>query len=184
MNLRTITTLLVLALFLSFSAQSVEARGIKGAGQKSKGESGKSDKDSAKSKSKAKPFAKLIKDKVKIEGLFTFYHDTVDNSVLMAINPEHFGPIYLFGSARSTGDGTFYDAGYPSRTFPLYFKRVGLSGLIMKLDINSTLLQESWQENPGNGKKPARQSRHFKYYVQSCRGWYFRPSFYFAGHKI
>ncbi|MEE8149935.1 MAG: zinc-dependent metalloprotease, partial [candidate division Zixibacteria bacterium] len=135
MNLRTITTLLVLALFLSFSAQSVEARGIKGAGQKSKGESGKSDKDSAKNKSKAKPFAKLIKDKVKIEGLFTFYHDTVDNSVLMAINPEHFGPIYLFGSARSSGDGTFYDAGYGIGTFPFYFKKVGKKILLMEKNL-------------------------------------------------
>ncbi len=135
MNLRTIFTLLLLALFLSFSAQSVEARGIKGAGQKSKGESGKSDKDSAKSKSKAKPFAKLIKDKVKIEGLFTFYHDTVDNSVLMAINPEHFGPIYLFGSARSSGDGTFYDAGYGIGTFPFYFKKVGKKILLMEKNL-------------------------------------------------
>ena len=132
MNLRTITTLLVLALFFSFSVESVEARGVKGAGQKSNGENGK---DSAKSKSKAKPFAKLTKDKVKIEGLFTFYHDTVDNSVLMAINPEHFGPIYLFGSARSSGDGTFYDAGYPSRTFPLYFKKVGKKILVMEKNL-------------------------------------------------
>ncbi|MCH7947453.1 MAG: zinc-dependent metalloprotease [candidate division Zixibacteria bacterium] len=135
MNLRTITTLLVLALFLSFSVESVEARGIKGAGQKSSSDNGKSDKDSSKGKSKEKPFAKLIKDKVKIEGLFTFYHDTVDNSVLMAINPEHFGPIYLFGSARSSGDGTFYDAGYPSRTFPLYFKRVGKKILVMEKNL-------------------------------------------------
>ena len=135
MNLRTITTLLVLALFLSFSVESVEARGVKGSGQKSKGANGKSDKDSDKSKSKAKPFAKLIKDKVKIEGLFTFYHDTVDNSVLMAINPEHFGPIYLFGSARSSGDGTFYDAGFPSRTFPLYFKKVGKKILVMEKNL-------------------------------------------------
>lgn len=93
------------------------------------------DSQKAKSSSKLKPFEELTKDKVAIEGLFTFYHDTTDNSVLMAVKPEQFGPYYLCGMARATGDGTFYDTGPPGRSFPFYFKRVGENILILEKNL-------------------------------------------------
>lgn len=84
---------------------------------------------------KEKPYAELVKDKVKIEGLFTFFLDTVDNSVLMEVKPEHFGPIYLCNQARATSDGTYYDTGPPGNSFPFYLKRVGKSILFLEKNL-------------------------------------------------
>jgi len=84
---------------------------------------------------KAKPFADLIKDRVVIEGLFTFYHDTVDNSMLMAIKPEQLGPIYLCGESRTQADGRFYDNGSMGRTFPFYLKRVAKKIMFMEKNL-------------------------------------------------
>ena len=42
-----------------------------------------------------KSFTSLIKDKLVVEGLFTFYRDTVDNSLLMAISSDQLGPYFL-----------------------------------------------------------------------------------------
>lgn len=79
-----------------------------------------------------KPFAELTKGKVKIEGLFTFYRDTTDNSVLMAIKPEQYGVIYLLGESRTTGDGAYFDASSMGQTSPVYLKRVGKSVMLME----------------------------------------------------
>jgi len=95
----------------------------------------KSAKKPGEDKSKEKPFADLIKDKVVIEGLFTFYHDTVDNSMLMAIKPEHLGPIYLCGESRTRGEGRFYDNGSMGRTYPFFFKRVGKNILLLEKNV-------------------------------------------------
>ncbi|MEW6412386.1 MAG: zinc-dependent metalloprotease [Candidatus Zixiibacteriota bacterium] len=84
---------------------------------------------------KLKSFNELTIDRVAIEGLFTFYLDTVDNTVLMAIKPEQMGPIYLCGMARATGDGTYYDTGPPGRSFPFYFKRVGKNILLLEKNL-------------------------------------------------
>ncbi len=92
-----------------------------------------------------KSFSELTKDKVVIDGLFTFYKDTTDNSVLMAVTPEQIGPVYLMSMARAAGDGTFYDTGPLGRTFPFYFKRVGKKiqviekNLRIRADSTSTL---------------------------------------------
>ncbi len=72
-----------------------------------------------------KPYTELIKDKVKVEGLFTFYRDTTDNSWLMSIKPDQFGPIYLCGQTRSAAEGAFFDNGSMGESFPFYFRRVG-----------------------------------------------------------
>ena len=90
--------------------------------------------ESAKKKNGLKPFADLTKDRVVVEGLFTFYRDTIDNTVLMAVLPEQFGPIFLCGETRVEAEGAFYDNKSMGRTYPFYFKRVGNN--IMLLDKN------------------------------------------------
>jgi len=128
-----IGTAIVAALLLFFGEQTL-ARGVqpvtKGGGSRKFDDAkkpGKSDKE--------KPYAELTKDKVKVDGLFTFYLDTLDNSVLMEIKPEHVGPFFLCNTARATGDGTYYDTGPPGRSFPFYFKRVGKNILIMEKNL-------------------------------------------------
>jgi hypothetical protein len=82
-----------------------------------------------------KPFAELIKGKIVTSGLFTFYRDTADNSVLMAIEPSQFGPVYLCGATISKSDGAFSDYSSMSETFPFYFKRVGKSIMMMEKNL-------------------------------------------------
>ncbi|MBI5265779.1 MAG: zinc-dependent metalloprotease [candidate division Zixibacteria bacterium] len=82
-----------------------------------------------------KPFAELIKGKVVTPGLFTFYRDTADNSILMAIKPSQFGTVYLCGATISKSDGAFSDYGSMSETFPFYFKRVGKNIMMMEKNL-------------------------------------------------
>ena len=82
-----------------------------------------------------KPFKELIKDKEAVEGLFTFYRDTADNSVLMTIKPEQIGPYFLCNSAKSSADGSFYDTGPLGRSFPFYFVRVGTDIMMMEKNL-------------------------------------------------
>lgn len=92
-----------------------------------------------------KPFADLIKDKVVTTGLFTFYRDTTDNTVLMSIKPAQFGPVYLCGTTISRSDGEFSDNGSMGETFPFYFRRVGKTvmmvekNLRLRADTSSTM---------------------------------------------
>ncbi|MGH8016202.1 MAG: DUF5117 domain-containing protein, partial [Candidatus Zixiibacteriota bacterium] len=135
MKYKSIIGAAFLAAFFFFAGESLLARGIQPISQRSKGnKSADSKKPGAKS-DKEKPYAELIKDKVKKEGLFTFYLDTLDNSVLMEIKPEHFGPYFLCNMARATSDGTFYDTGPPGNSFPFYFKRVGKNILMLEKNL-------------------------------------------------
>ncbi len=92
-----------------------------------------------------KPFKELIKDRVVTEGLFTFYRDTVDNSILMTIKPDQIGPYFLCNSAKSTADGSLYDTGPMGRSFPFYFRRVGKNiqmiekNLLFRADSSSSM---------------------------------------------
>ncbi len=92
-----------------------------------------------------KPFAELIKDRVAIDGLFTFYLDTNSNAVYMSIKPDQFGKVYLCGTTISKSDGAFFDNGSMSDTYPFYFKRVGKKVMLMeknlrlRADTSSTL---------------------------------------------
>jgi hypothetical protein len=92
-----------------------------------------------------KPFKELIKDKIVIEGLFTFYRDTTDNSILMAIKPEQLGPDFLCDMAKSTADGSLYDTGPLGRSFPFFFRRIGKNiqmvekNLLFRADSASTM---------------------------------------------
>ncbi len=82
-----------------------------------------------------KSFKELVKDKVEIEGLFTFYHDTTDNSVLMAIQPEQLDKIYLCSETRAAAEGAFFDNGSMAGQFPFYFKRVGENIMLMEKNL-------------------------------------------------
>jgi hypothetical protein len=133
MRSRFIGRLTLLVALLALFAVTVSAKPAPH--QMPKGKSGSGKKPDNNAKSKLKAFDKLTKDKVVIEGLFTFYQDTTDNSVLMAVTPEQLGEIYLCGMARATGDGTFYDTGPPGRAFPFYMKRVGGNIFMMEKNL-------------------------------------------------
>jgi hypothetical protein len=123
MHLRMSTIVVILlSLILWSTADTYAGRRVRIFGQpvtKAKEEEKKPKKD------EEKPFDELIKDKVVIEGLFTFYRDTADNSVLMAIKPDQFGPVYLCNETRSQAEGAFFDNGAMEGSFPFYFNRVG-----------------------------------------------------------
>ena len=82
-----------------------------------------------------KPFAELTKNKVAVEGLFTFYKDTTDDTWLMAIKPSQFGPIYLLGQTRSAAEGAFFDNGSMGESFPFYFAKVGKTVQMMEKNL-------------------------------------------------
>ena len=88
-----------------------------------------------------KPFKTLVKDRVAIEGLFTFYHDTTDNSMLMSVKPEQLGVVYLCGETRVQADGSFYDNNSQQDSYPFYLQRVG--NRIMMLEKNLRLRADS-----------------------------------------
>ena len=83
MRFRFIIGSALLAVLLFFNADQSFARGVTPASQKSKGGKSQGAQKPGAKADKEKPYAELTKDKVKVEGLFTFYLDTLDNSVLM-----------------------------------------------------------------------------------------------------
>ncbi len=132
MRITRLSVLLLLSLFLVSNLSASRIQSIKDLHPTVK-DSAKGD---AKSKSKdLKPFKKLIKDKVVIEGLFTFYQDTVDLSVLMAITPEQMGPIFLIGESLTESEGAFFDNGTMRATWPFYFKKVGKKILMLEKNL-------------------------------------------------
>ncbi len=76
-------------------------------------------------KSKEKPFSDVIDGYEKIEGLFTFYWNKDKNKMYLSLAPEQFGPIYLAGLTRQSGDGYMYDGTTMLGEYPFFFKRVG-----------------------------------------------------------
>jgi len=136
----TVTALVVLLAFSSDAFADRRVRTYQGKTSEAKQAAA-----SKPNQTKLKSFEDMTKDRVKIEGLFTFYRDTTDNSLLMSIKPEHFGPYYLCGMARAAGDGTYYDTGPIGRSFPFYFKKVGKKiqmmekNLRLRADSTSTL---------------------------------------------
>lgn len=70
-------------------------------------------------------FAGKIKDREEVEGLFTFYRDADDASVLMAILPEQLDKVYIAAYSRARGDGQFFDSGAMLDSFPFVLHRVG-----------------------------------------------------------
>ncbi|MFQ5453966.1 MAG: zinc-dependent metalloprotease, partial [Candidatus Zixiibacteriota bacterium] len=125
------TAFLLLVLFFAFTGNTNAGRRVRTFGSKQASHNNKK-KDKP---GKEKPFKKLIKDRVAIEGLFTFYNDTLDNSMLMSILPEQFGPIYLCNETRSRSEGAIFDNGSMGKTFPFYFKRVGKTVMFMEKNL-------------------------------------------------
>jgi len=114
---------LALLLVLSISGNSQAGRRVRMYNEHTKSEK---DKDKPKAKNgDEKPFDELIKDRVVIEGLFTFYLDTLKDDLLMAIKPEQLGTVYLCGETRSQASGAFSDNGAMGSTYPFFFKQVG-----------------------------------------------------------
>ena len=111
-----------------------------------KKENNKENKSEDKDKSKDKPYAELIKDYKKTEGLFTFYADDDEGKVYMALAPGQLDKMYLCSMTRSAGDGTYYDSGADGGEFVFQFKRIGknvqmlLVNLNFRADSASTLL--------------------------------------------
>ena len=136
MMLRRLAVLLTLTCILALvlTEGTAEATGDHSYWNKVKSDKG-DQKPDKKDNGKEDPYADLIEDKVKIEGLFTFYHDTVDNSMLMEIKPDHFGAIYLCGMSLSRGDGQFLEGCRMWGTFPFYFKRVGKNILMLEKNL-------------------------------------------------
>jgi len=131
MYARRILTAAVLAAFMLTLVGSAEAgRRARVYGQKE--HPAGPEKSAPKKPGEEKPFDELTKDLVPIEGLFTFYHDTTDDSYLMAITPEQFGPIFLCGMTRSAAAGAFMDNDAMSRTFPFYFQREGKNIMLIE----------------------------------------------------
>jgi hypothetical protein len=118
---------------LAFSADAFAGRRVRTFGAPAA--SSAKEKKPQKPGDKTKPFAQLIKDKKKIEGLFTFYVDTSDLSVLMAIKPEQIGPLYLCSETRAAAEGAFFDNGSMAGDFPFFFKRVGESIYMMEKNL-------------------------------------------------
>ena len=126
-----LTTIAVMTL-LAFSGDALAGRRVRTFGDtksKTTNDSKKPDKD------KQKPFDELIKDRVVIEGLFTFYQDTTDNSMLMAVKPEQIGPVFLCGGTRSGSEGAVYDNAAMGRSFPFFFKRVGKKLMMLEKNV-------------------------------------------------
>ncbi len=72
---------------------------------------------------------------VEIYGLFTLYRDTVTNKVLMSINEDQFGPLYLCNETRSKAEGAFFDNGSMAGSFPFYFVKRGSTLLMMEKNL-------------------------------------------------
>ena len=126
---RTATLAVAACLFLAAGSQaqiydhSARARSTKARAEKPAAKNG------------LKPFATLTKDKVAVKGLFTFYRDTTDNSILMAVAPDQFDKLYLCGETRVQGDGSFYDNNAMLGEYPFYFKRVGTTIMMMEKNL-------------------------------------------------
>ncbi len=143
MLLRRLSVLLLAGVMLMAFVSNAEAgRRVRIFGDQNKSEEGAIKKKDSK-KGTEKSFEELIKDRVAIEGLFTFYHDTIDNSYLLSIKPEQIGPIFLLGLTRSAAEGAFFDNGSMSTTFPFYFKRVGKNIMLMEKNLRFRANDES-----------------------------------------
>ncbi len=73
-----------------------------------------------------KTFADMVKDRKKIDGLFTVYFDEKNHDYLMAIKPEQLEQDFMVSIARDTGIGeSFILATMDLGQNPIYFRKVG-----------------------------------------------------------
>jgi hypothetical protein len=136
MRLRAVTPfLLVAALAISCAAPAYAKRPVRTQSGFAKSDDNAAVKKPNGKKDDLKDYKDLIKDRVVIDGLFTFYLDTTDNSVLMAIKPDQFDKIYLVGETVSKSSNVFSDPGAMGQTYPLYFTRVGKEVFVMEKNL-------------------------------------------------
>ncbi len=126
------TAVLALAVLLMFNANAFAGRYVRLFGHPQNQQKAKA---APQKPGSEKPYDDLIKDKVVISGLFTFYQDTTDNSMLMAIKPSQIGPLYLCGETRTEAEGAFFDNGSMGQSFPFYFKRVGKQIMLIEKNL-------------------------------------------------
>ena len=75
-----------------------------------------------------KTFQDVVKDRKKIEGLFTVYYDEKEADYLLAIKPEQLEQDFMVSIARDTGIGeSFLLATMDLGENPIYFRKVGKS---------------------------------------------------------
>lgn len=117
-----ILTLAAFAASLLVGVDSAEARYWQNKAKKPEKKAG----DAAEAKKpKLKSFGEVSKGFTKIPGLFDFYVDKDENKVLMAIRKDQLDKIFLCNLTRSAGDGSYFDAGAQTGSFPYKFVRVG-----------------------------------------------------------
>lgn len=84
----------------------------------------------------SKGFEDLVKDLVKIEGLFTLFEDPEEGTVYMQINPDQFGIIYLCTMTRQSGDAYMFDASSMLWNFPFFFQKVNKKIQLIQKNLN------------------------------------------------
>lgn len=75
--------------------------------------------------SKDKPFADVIKEFKKVEGLFTMYINEEDNKHYMLVSPKQLKKHYLANFTRQTGDAVFFDAGALLGNYVFTIEKIG-----------------------------------------------------------
>ncbi len=78
-----------------------------------------------KKKPKEPKFEEVIEGYEKIEGLFNLYSNEKEGKVYMEIRQDQFGPIYLCGITRQSGDAFLFDGGAMLGEFPFFIEIVG-----------------------------------------------------------
>lgn len=75
--------------------------------------------------SKDKPFADVVKDFRKIEGLFTVYVNEDENKYYMSVSPKQLKKFYLANITRQTGDAAFFDAAALLGNYTFMVEKIG-----------------------------------------------------------
>lgn len=75
--------------------------------------------------SKDKPFADIIKDFKKVEGLFTMYINEDENKYYMLVSPKQLKKYYLANITRQTGDAVFFDAAALLGNYVFTIEKIG-----------------------------------------------------------
>ena len=96
---------------------------------------------SPKDKEELPQFDEVIKNCIKIEGLFTFYWNQDKNKLFMELSSEQLNSVYLFNMTRSSGDGMYYDGGSMLWEYPFIFEQIGEK--IQLVNINTSFRADS-----------------------------------------
>jgi len=132
----TIYNLIIFSLFLLILSCTKSINSSPKKKTAAKKSSSDSKKDATKSKSKLKPFDKIVEKLTKSDGMFTFYSDENKEKVFMEIKPDQWDKIYLCTITREAGDGSFFDSGALLWNFPFILKKVGSKVQFVQINIS------------------------------------------------